>query len=355
VREGRREVLHRRQPHALLGRVARELGGGRRAVRQGLDRVLPRLPGPRPGRDAPADRGVPEGLRRAADARGVRGGPRRRGHLPVDLPARVVQERIQHHRAERGALPQVPRQVPRELALRPARRRRRHAGVREERRGVPASRGEALHRGVERRVPRLQAHRPRVLPLPGARPGAGHPQHPRAQGPDDLAAGQGRLRRLRRRPRRHRLPGPELHRRARGTAAHRGLLLHGDAGAQRVRRAVGGHRRPHARPPAVPREGDGRAAVLGRRGQDALRLGLQHLDAEVAGRGPRGLGLPRGPRLRRLPAPRHRREEEDPRAERGEALRHRGPGRVPDLRGELGPGLARRRGARRRPGGVPGM
>ena len=41
---GRREVLRRRQPHALLGRQPGQLGAGRRAVRQGLDRVLPRLP-----------------------------------------------------------------------------------------------------------------------------------------------------------------------------------------------------------------------------------------------------------------------------------------------------------------------
>ncbi len=42
--------------------------------------------------------------------------------------------------------------------------------------------------------------------------------------------------------------GPELHRRARGHPAHRGLLLHGGAGAQRLRRPVRGHRRAHARP-----------------------------------------------------------------------------------------------------------
>ena len=59
---------------------------------------------------------------------------------------------------------------------------------------------------------------PGRLPLPGGSPEAGHQEHPRAQGPDDLAAGQGRVRRLRRRPRRDRLPGAELHRRARGPA-----------------------------------------------------------------------------------------------------------------------------------------
>ena len=94
-----------------------------------------------------------------------------------------------------------------------------------------------------RRVAWLDAEGPRGLPVPGEVPGARDQEHPRAQGPDDLAAGQGRLRRGRRGPRRDGLPRPELHRRARRPAADRGLLLHGDAGAQRLRRAVGGHRR----------------------------------------------------------------------------------------------------------------
>src|SRR3954447_23275804 len=64
VREGRREVLCPRQPSAFLGRQPGELaprGGG---VRQGLDRVLPRLPGPRPGLHALAHRALPEVLGR---------------------------------------------------------------------------------------------------------------------------------------------------------------------------------------------------------------------------------------------------------------------------------------------------
>ncbi len=89
-----------------------------------------------------------------------------------------------------------------------------------------------------------------------------------------------------------RLPRPELHRRARRPAPDRGLLLHGDAGAQRLRRPVRGHRRPDVRAAEVLRQGHGRAAVLGRRGQDDLRQRLRHLGAEVADRGLRGLGLP---------------------------------------------------------------
>ena len=53
---------------------------------------------------------------------------------------------------------------------------------------------------------------------------------------------------------------------------------------------AGRRRRPDARPPEVLREGHGRAAVLGRRGQDAVRLRLRDLGAEVADRGPRRLG-----------------------------------------------------------------
>ena len=56
--------------------------------------------------------------------------------------------------------------------------------------------------------------------------------------------------------------------------------------------SLGGHRRADARPAEVLRQGDGRAAVLGRRGQDDLRQRLRHLGAEVADRGLRRLGLP---------------------------------------------------------------
>ncbi len=87
----------------------------------------------------------------------------------------------------------------------------------------------------------------------------------------------------------------------------------------------------HARPQLL-RQGHGRAAVLGRRGQDDLRQRLRHLGAEVAGRGLRRLG-DAGPRgVRRLPEARHRGQEEDPRPERGQALRHRSAQGVPAAR-----------------------
>ena len=53
---------------------------------------------------------------------------------------------------------------------------------------------------------------------------------------------------------------------------------------------VRGHRRPHARAAELLRQVHGRAAVLGRRGQDDVRQRLRHLGAEVAGRGLRRLG-----------------------------------------------------------------
>ena len=87
----------------------------------------------------------------------------------------------------------------------------------------------------------------------------------------------------------------------------------------------------HARPKFFAKV-HGRAAVLGRRGQDDLRQRLRHLGApkwQVEGfvdwdyptRG-----------VLRLPAGDHGDQEEDPRPERGQALRHRGAGRVPARR-----------------------
>ena len=96
---------------------------------------------------------------------------------------------------------------------------------------------------------------PGVLPLPGEVPRAGHQEHPRPQGPDDLAAEQGRVLDRGRRPGRDGLHGPELHHRARGHPADRRLRLHGGAGAERLRRSLGRHRRPDARPAEVLRAG----------------------------------------------------------------------------------------------------
>ena len=98
-----------------------------------------------------------------------------------------------------------------------------------------------------------------------------------AQGPDDLAAGQGRVQPRGRRPRRHRLPGAELHRRARGHAADRGLLLHRGAGAQRVRGPVGRDRRPTCTPGRSSSRRSWASCCSGSVKTAGLRQRLQHL------------------------------------------------------------------------------
>ena len=244
--------------------------------------------------------------------RHVRGGPRRRGHLPADVLEGVVHERLQHHRERRGAGREVPGPADRQRPLGRPRRRGRAAPARGGRQALRPEGREALHGRVAQRLARLDAQGRRGEAVLREVHRARDHEHPRPQGPDDLAARQGRVRRLGRRPRGDELPGAQLHRRARRPAADRGLLLHGDAGAQRLRRARRRHRRPDARPPALLREGHGRAAVLGRRGQDAVRRRLRDLGAQVAGRGARRLGLPRRDVLG-LPGVHDRVEEEDPR------------------------------------------
>ena len=153
--------------------------------------------------------------------------------------------------AAQGPAAEVRRPVHRQRAVRPARGRGGPQAARRGRQEVEPEGRQGLHRRVARGLARLAAGQPRGLPLPGEVPGAGHQEHPRAQGPDDLAARQGRVRPRRHRRRGDRSPGPELHRRARGHPAHRELLLHGGAGAQRVRGPVRGDRRPDARPAEV--------------------------------------------------------------------------------------------------------
>ena len=84
----------------------------------------------------------------------------------------------------------------------------------------------------------------------------------------------------------------------------------------------------HARP-EVLRQGDRRADVLGRRGQDDVRQRLRHLGAEVAGRGVRRLADAGRRRAVGLRQAHHRDQEEDPRPQRRQALRHQGARRVP--------------------------
>ncbi len=287
--------------------------------------MLPRVSGARPARHALADREVPEVLRGGLRQGRLRGWLRRRRPVPADLPEAVVHRGLQHRRAQRPDGREVPGQADRERSLGPARGRGRPQAARGGREALRPEGRQALHGRVAQRLAWVEAHGPRVAALPGEVPGARDQEHPRAQGPDDLAAGQGRLRCLRRRPRGDELPRAQLHRRARRPAADRGLLLHGDAGAERLRGPGGRDRWADARPSALLRQGHGRAALLGRRGQDALRQRLRHLGAQVAGRGLRRLELPGGRGVLGLSGARDRREEEDHGPQRGQALRRRGP------------------------------
>ena len=87
---------------------------------------------------------------------------------------------------------------------------------------------------------------------------------------------------------------------------------------------VGGHRRPHARPPEVLREGHGRAAVLGRRGQDAVRLRLRRSGSRSGRSRASSTGRCPTTTRSRLPAAGRRGQEEDPRPQRRQAVRRRG-------------------------------
>ncbi len=93
------------------------------------------------------------------------------------------------------------------------------------RRGDAPQGRQALHRGLARGLPRLQAQRPLDLPVPRGLPRGRHQEHPRPQGPDDPPARPRRVRRGRRGPRRDRLHRPELRRGALRAAAPGGLLL----------------------------------------------------------------------------------------------------------------------------------
>ena len=239
---------------------------------------------------------------------------------------------LQRHRAERRAgWSASADRLHRQRALRPARgRRRAWSSSRPTTRKYGITGRQALHGRVVPGLARLEAERRGGEAVLRQVRRARHQEHPRPQGPDDLAAGQGRVRRLRRRPRGDRLQRPaQLHRRARRPAADRGLLLHGDAGAQRLRRAssvvIGGLM--HARPRFF-------AKVMGELlfwvGEDKMLFGSDYaiwepkwqvegfVDWEMPGR----------LRVRRLPAPGRRGQEEDPRPQRGQAVRRRGPGGV---------------------------
>ena len=159
--------------------------------------------GARPAGDALDDRALPEVLGGRPDEGRLRGRPRRRGDLPADVPQGVVPRRASTRPSRTASLAERhPGQFIVNTRWDP---REGDAGLKELEENVArwGSKGVKLYTAEwQRRVPWLDAEGPRGLPLPGEVPGARHQEHPRPQGPDDLAAGQGRLRRRRRRPRR---------------------------------------------------------------------------------------------------------------------------------------------------------
>ena len=195
----------------------------RNNVRQGLHRLLLRLPPePSPEEYVWPTREVRPLRRRGHDPGPLRDRLRRPGDLPADVPARTS--------TRAGSTPpsrtptsaaKHPGKLHRQRRLRPARRRGRPRPAQRRCTSSTGSRASSstppsgtATRGLEAR--RLLVAYRYLEECAGAR----DQEHPRAQGPDDLAAGPRRLRRRRRRPRRHRLPRAELHRRAR--AACRG-------------------------------------------------------------------------------------------------------------------------------------
>ena len=270
-----------------------ELGQGPRAVRQGLDRVLPRLPWGwarrRPTGRWSTSRSTPSRTSRRTSSRTATS----TGHLPVDVPAGVVHERVQRHRAERRPARPLPGQAHRQRPLGPARRRGRARQLEADHakyglQGVKLYTAE-WHGGLAR----LEAHRPRG----GARSSTSASSSGSRTSTSTRARRSGRWTRT---PStcRTSTTSRRTTRSSTSSSSTCGLPRIEDfcfmatqepnvyAGLAVV---IGGLM--HARPRFFAKV-DGRAAVLGRRGQDAVRLGLRDLGAEVAGRGLRRLGDP---------------------------------------------------------------
>ena len=122
--------------------------------------------------------------------------------------------------------------------------------------------------------------------------------------------------------------GLALHRRALRPAARRGLLLDRRPGAQRLRRPGRGDAL-HPRQPALLRRGPGGDAVVARPRPADLLVGLRAVEPEVDHRQVHGLRVPPGhPGQARRDAD-ARGQEEDPGAERGQALRPASTGQSP--------------------------
>ena len=183
-----------------------ELGQGPRGVRQGLDRVLPRLPGPR--------------------AR-----PRRTGRSSTSRSTRSTTSRRTSSRTATSTRPCFQSTYLKEWYTNGFNDIEQNAALLDRFPGKLIVNGRWDPREGEAGLEQLEADHakyglqgvklytaewykgsrgwkltdPEAVPVPRQVRRARDQEHPRPQGPDDLAAGQGRLRRLRRRPRGDRL------------------------------------------------------------------------------------------------------------------------------------------------------
>ena len=323
---------------------------GRENLREGLDRLLLRLPPARPARD-PLGRGeVPQG------------GPSRTTSRTCSTRATSTTRSSSRPTSSTGtrrastpssATARSPRRTPTRSSSTAAGTRGRARRGSSSSRRTPRSwnfKGVKLYTAEWHETARAagSSTSPRPYRVPGEVPGAGHQEHPRRT----RARRSGRWTRTRSTSRTSTTPRPtsRTSTSSSSTSACRGSRTSAYMAVQEpnvyagLSVVIGA---PHARPAEVLREGHGRAAVLGRRGPADLRQRLQHLDAEVAGRGLRRLADARRRGVHRLPAAHDRHQEEDPRPQRGEALRHRGARRVPAARARRSTAQREHRAARR--------
>ena len=234
-------------------------------------------------------------------------------------------------RPDRGSVrahPTAPRQADLQPRLRPP-QRARPASIScvDDAERMDLQGRQALHRRVARRLPRLQARRPLVTALPRRVHQAGYQEHPRAQGPHDPAAGPRCLRRRRHRQGGHRLPRPELRRRAR--RAYPGWRTSAGSPPRSPTSTVASRWRfpfIHTRPRYF-------AQIIGELlywiGEDKILFSSDYAlwTPEVADREVRRLPDSRGHAGRVRPD--HRRSEaKDPGTQRRRAVRHRRPSRT---------------------------
>ena len=224
----------------------------------------------RPAGDPLGLREVPQGHARGLRAGHVRRGLRRQGRLPVDLPLRLVHRGLPHRRPQRW-IKDLSRSTPTDSSSTAGSTRAKAMRVSsssKRRQEVEPEGRQGLHRQWYNDSRGWRLDSPEAYRFLEKCQELGIKDIHAHKGPT-LAAGQGRLQ-----PRRHRRggdppPGPELYHRARIYPAHRGLLLHGGAGAQRVRGPVRASRPPHARRPKFfarsgsCSSGSGRAATFG--------------------------------------------------------------------------------------------